>query len=79
MAEENTEIGAVRQFPTKGDDLVQPLKKDIKAGLAVDPEAEGAKLSTETPDPNVDSLGDTTLPAGTTGTATTTVTTRSTT
>lgn len=36
----------------------QPLKKDVKAGKVLTGDSE--KLSTETPDPNVTSLGDTT-------------------
>lgn len=36
----------------------QPLKKDVKAGKVITGDSE--KLSTETPDPNVTSLGDTT-------------------
>lgn len=37
----------------------QPLKKDVKAGKVHTADAE-TKLSTETPDPNVVSVGDTT-------------------
>jgi len=37
----------------------QPLKKDVKAGKVLTADAE-TKLSTETPDPNVTSVGGTT-------------------
>lgn len=37
----------------------QPLKKDVKAGKVLTADAE-VKPSTETPDPNVTSIGDTT-------------------
>lgn len=37
----------------------QPLKKDVKAGKVLTADSE-TKLSTETPDPNVTSVGDTT-------------------
>lgn len=43
----------------------QPLKKDVKAGKVLTGDSE-AKLSTETPDPNVESLGDTTTVTSTT-------------
>jgi hypothetical protein len=46
------------QAPLKGIPE-QPLKKDIKAGKVITSETD-TKLSTETPDPNVTSVGDTT-------------------
>jgi hypothetical protein len=52
----------------------QPLKKDVKAGKVLTGDSE-TKLSTETPDPNVTSIGDITdtLTSGTvTGDANTT-------
>lgn len=49
----------------------QPLKKDIKAGKVLTADSE-TKVSTETPDPNVVSLGDTTTDVDTSGTTSTT-------
>lgn len=57
----------------------QPLKKDVKAGKVLTADAE-VKLSTETPDPNVVSVGGTTdsVTSGTvTGDANTTRSTKS--
>lgn len=60
MSEENpADYGAPKtELPVKAIPD-QPLKKDIKAGKVLTGDSE-TKLSTETPDPNVTSLGDTT-------------------
>ena len=71
---------AVKLTPVKGiPDHV--LKKDIKAGLALDPEEESQKTSAQTPDPNVTSVtsGDTVTTTTATGGTTTAGTDTSTT
>lgn len=59
MAEENTDqYGEPKtEFPVKGISE-KVLKKDIKAGKVVT--GDTSKTSTQTPDPNVTSVGDTT-------------------
>lgn len=60
MSEENAaDYGSPKtELPLKNL-AEQPLKKDVKAGKVLTADAE-VKLSTETPDPNVASLGSTT-------------------
>lgn len=60
MSEENpADYGSPKtELPLKNL-AEQPLKKDVKADKVLTADAE-VKLSTETPDPNVTSLGDTT-------------------
>jgi len=75
MSEENpADYGYPKtELPIKGLPD-QPLKKDVKAGKVLTGDSE-TKLSTQTPDPNVTSVGDTTetLTSGTvTGDANTT-------
>ena len=70
MAKNDNEYGeAERVYPLDGAPKLR--KKDIKEGLAVDLSSEPATTSTQTPDPNVDSVGDT-ISATDTDTATAT-------
>lgn len=50
------------------------LKREVKQGRAIDTSAEPETTSTQTPDPNVDSVGDTLSAADTAAGTTTTVT-----
>lgn len=50
------------------------LKREVKQGKAVDVSAEPETTSTQTPDPNVDAVGDTLSAADTAAGTTTTVT-----
>lgn len=61
MAEENSaDYGQPKtQEPVKALPE-QPLKKDIKAGKVLTGDDANVKTSTQTPDPNVTSVGDTT-------------------
>lgn len=60
MAEENAaDYGTpVTEEPMKNLPA-QPLKKDIKAGKVITGDDADVKTSTQTPDPNVTSVGDT--------------------
>lgn len=64
---------AKREYPAE----VAPesrLKREVKQGKAIDLSAEPETTSTQTPDPNVDSVGETLSAADTAAGATTTVT-----
>lgn len=74
MAENEHKYGEARR---EGPIEVAPesrLKREVKQGKAIDISSEPETTSTQTPDPNVDSVGDT-LPAADTAAGTTTTVT----